>query len=207
MPGAGTPGAVITIKFSFSRNEPGNLQFLHKHMEEFISEAKEAAWYAIYSRSRHESKVESGLTTKGFINFLPKITVPSRRRDRRQMISVPLFPSYIFVNSKLTPSHYHQIIKIPGVVQILGTRGHFIPVPGTIIKSLQAVVNSGRSYYPWQYLTEGDQVQILDGPLTGVVGKILRRNDAKHRLVVSIDLMGRSVAVDLENDLVEPWSP
>ena len=173
-------------------------------LEKLPSEFKEPAWYAIHTRSRHEAKVNGVLTGKGLFSFLPEIVMPSRRRDRHQMISVPLFPGYLFVKTELRPEHYHQIIKIAGVVRILGINGHFISVPGATIESLQKLTSSGRPYYPWQYLAKGDQVRILEGPLAGVIGTILQRDEKKSKLVISIELLGRSVAVELMNEAVEP---
>jgi transcription termination/antitermination protein NusG len=167
------------------------------------SEIKQSAWYAIYTRSRHEAKVETGLTGIGYENFLPRITVPSRRHDRKQMISVPLFPGYLFVHTELKPTDYHRIVKVIGVVSILGIKGLFIPIPMETIDSLKRLVASGRPYYNWEYLKKGDLVRILEGPLAGTVGIFLRRHDNKSRLVVSVELMGRSVAVDLNGEMVE----
>ncbi len=171
-----------------------------------FQEVRRSAWYVIHTRSRHEAKVESLLTRKGFVSFLPRITVPSSRRDRHQMISVPIFPGYLFVNTELSPEDYHQIIKIVGVVCILGIKGLFIPVPEKTVESLQILVSSGKSYYPWQYLVKGDPVRIQKGPLAGVVGTILRRNDKKQRLIISVELLNRSVAVELQDESVEPLS-
>ncbi len=170
-------------------------------------EIKNSAWYAIYTRSRHEAKVETGLTGIGYDNFLPKITVPSRRQDRRQMISVPLFPGYLFVHTELKPTDYHRIIKVIGVVSILGIKGLFIPIPFETIDSLKRLVASGRPYYSWEYLKKGDWVRILEGPLAGAIGIFLRRQDNKPRLVVSVEVMGRAVAVDLKGEAVEQLHP
>jgi transcriptional antiterminator NusG len=175
-------------------------------MEKLFEEFKESLWYAIYTRSRHEAKVYSCLLRKGFISFLPQITVPSRRRDRHLMISTPLFPGYLFVNTKLSPESYYQIINVTGVVKILGINGFFIPIPETTIESLNKIVSSTRSFYPWEFLAKGDQIRIQEGPLAGVVGTLVDRKDKHRRLVVAVELFKRSVAVELESDLVEPWS-
>ena len=175
-------------------------------MEQLCEAYKEPAWYAIYTRSRHEAKVDGCLAKKGLVSFLPRITVPSRRRDRRQLIAAPLFPGYLFVNTKLSPESYHQVINIPGVVKILGIKGCFISIPPTTIESLQRIVTSARPYYPWEYLAKGDQIRIQEGPLAGVVGTLVARKDKHRRLVVTVELFKRSVAVELDSDLVEPQS-
>lgn len=175
-------------------------------MGKLAEEFKEPAWYAIHTRSRHESKVANGLARKGLVSFLPQITVASRRSDRYRMISVPLFPGYLFVNTDLSAEDYLHIIKIAGVVRILGIKGFFIPVPEAIIKSLQRIVSSARPYYPWQNLVKGDQVRILEGPLAGVMGILVARKDERRRLVVAVELFKRSVAVELDSEAVESWS-
>jgi transcriptional antiterminator NusG len=175
-------------------------------MEQLCVECKETAWYAIYTRSRHEAKVDGCLAKKGLVSFLPRMTVPSRRRDRHRMISAPLFPGYLFVNARLTPESFHQVINIPGVVRILGINGCFIPIPQATIESLQRIVTSSRPFYPWEYLATGDQIRIQKGPLAGVAGTLVARKDKQCRLVVTVELFKRSVAVELASDMVEPWS-
>lgn len=165
-----------------------------------------AAWYVIHTRNRHEAKVCLGLKARGLEVFLPRVTVPSRRRDRFQQIEVPLFSCYFFVHSDLRPQAYHDIIKLQGVLRILGNKGGFAAVPDETIASIQAILNSGHTFYPWPRLIPGQQVRVVSGPLLGAVGTIWRRKPGKHRLVVGVDLLGRSIAVNLEEDSVEPYS-
>src|SRR5665648_497989 len=84
-------------------------------------------WYVIHTCSRHEPKVEMGLSRKGLDVFLPKVTVRSRRRDRVQMLEVPLFPGYLFVHTELGDFPYYHILRQDGVVRILGIKGHYTP--------------------------------------------------------------------------------
>ena len=166
----------------------------------------EPAWYVIHARSQHEAKVESALQHKGLEIFLPRITVRSRRQDRRVFLQVPLFPGYLFVHTVLESFAYHEIIKLPGVVRLLGINGHPRPVPPEQVDSIKAIVESDRPYYPWAYLGQGRQVRIMEGPLAGTIGIILRRREKKRRLVVAVELFQRSVAVELEDEAVEPYS-
>jgi transcriptional antiterminator NusG len=175
-------------------------------MEQLCGECKEPAWYAIYTRSRHEAKVDGCLAKQGLVSFLPQMTVPSRRRDRHRMIFAPLFPGYLFVKTMLSSESFHQIINIPGVVRILGIKGCYIPIPQMTIESLQTIVNSARPFYPCEYLAKGDQIRIHEGPLAGVVGTLVARKEKHRRLVVAVELFKRSVAVELESESVEPWS-
>ena len=166
----------------------------------------ELAWYVIHARSKHEAKVEAALQQKGLEIFLPRISVRSRRQDRRVFLNVPLFPGYLFVHSVLDSFAYHEIITLPGVVRLLGINGHSRPVPAAQVESIKAIVESDRPYYPWVYLGQGKPVRILEGPLAGTTGIILRRQEKKRRLVVEVELFQRSVAVELEDEAVEPYS-
>ena len=166
----------------------------------------EPAWYVIHVRSKHEAKVEAALQHKGLEIFLPRITVRSRRQDRRVQLQVPLFPGYLFVHTDLEPSNYHKIIGHHGVVRFLGINSHPTPVYSPKVESIKAIVQSDRPYYPWAYLGQGRQVRIMEGPLAGTIGIILRRKEKLRHLVVAVELFQRSVAVELEDEAVEPWS-
>lgn len=163
------------------------------------------AWYVIHTRSRHEDKVEFSLLHKGLEIFLPRITVRSRRQDRRVYLEVPLFPGYLFVHSALEPWAYYEIIRLAGVVRLLGTISRPSPVSLEKMESIKTILASDRPYSPWNYLGQGKQVRILEGPLAGVIGIILKRREKKRRLVVAVELFQRSVAVELEDEAVEPY--
>jgi len=162
------------------------------------------SWYAVYTMSRHEAKVEKVLQQKGVEVFLPRV-ITRRRRDRKPLIKLPLFPGYLFVHSTLDMYDYLQILKAPGVVRILGN-GRPIPVPEETVGSIRSIVESDQPFYPCRYLEKGMQVRVLDGPLAGTIGFIQGRKDKKRRLIVSVELFRRSVAVELDDDAVERWS-
>ena len=163
------------------------------------------AWYSIYVQCRHEARVESALQKNGLEVFLPRVTTLSRRRDRKLLLKLPLFPGYIFVRTSLTASEYHNIIKAPGVVRLLGN-GSPIAVPEETIDSVKAIVDSDQPFYPWPYLKTGSLVRVLDGPLAGVVGIVIAQKDKQRRLVVAVEMFLRSVAVELDSEAVERWS-
>ncbi len=131
-------------------------------------------WYVIHTRSRHEVKVETNLTRKGLQTFLPRVTVRSRRRDRLQMLETPLFPGYLFVRTDLNEWAHNHIIRNQGVVRILGIKGQCTPVAENTVTSLRTLVNSGQPVFPWSQLTPGKRVRVVEGPLRGAVGVILR---------------------------------
>ncbi|KAF0119171.1 MAG: transcription antitermination protein [bacterium] len=163
-------------------------------------------WYAVYTRSRHEEKVYTRLKNKDFEVFLPKAETWSRRKDRRKKIWMPLFPGYIFVQSQLDNYSYHDILKTVGVVRIIGIKGHPTPIPEEEIVSLKLMVNSGQPVFPHNYIKTGDKVTVIDGPLEGAVGTILRAKSKKDKLVVSIPLLQRSIAVEVHEWAVKKIS-
>jgi transcription antitermination factor NusG len=164
---------------------------------------REPAWYAVYTRGRHEKKVASGLTGKSVQVFLPLATMRSRRRDRFKMVDVPLFAGYVFVNSPMSPADQLGILKTKGVVRIVGTGGIPEPIPDAQIHSLQVLVESGAPLLMLRAIPRGSMVTITEGPFQGVVGKVLRLNEQKQRLVVSIDLLQRSVSVEIDESFLE----
>jgi len=163
-------------------------------------------WYVIHARSRHEAKVELALRQKGLEIFLPRVVVRSRRQDRKLLLEVPLFPGYLFIHTALEPEAYYEIIKLKSVVRILGGKAGPRPVPSETVDSIKAIAASARPFYPGPYLKCGMKVCITEGPLAGTVGVLLKRRDKKRRLVVAVELFQRSVAVELEDEAIEPWS-
>jgi transcriptional antiterminator NusG len=164
----------------------------------------ELDWYVVQTRSHHEALVERALRCRGLETFLPRITVPSRRRDRFRLVQAPLFPGYLFIRADLWPSTYQEVLRHRGVVRILGNNGQCAPVPDDTIHSIHRIIASGLSVYPSSPLRRGMRVRITEGLLQGATGVIMRQKQGKRRLVVSVDLLGRAIAVDLAQELVEP---
>ena len=162
-------------------------------------------WYVIHTRCHHEVRVEELLRQRGLEVFLPRFTQPSRRRDRKIILRLPLFPGYLFVQDVLETTTYHGIIKLPGVVRILANGGGLQPVPQETIESIRLALAVDRPYYPHRYLEKGLRVRVAEGPLAGVVGMIVGVKEKKRKVVIEVDLFQRAVAVELENEAVEPW--
>ena len=174
-------------------------------MEPTESHLPGLAWYVVHTRSRHEATVETALRLKGLETFLPRIKTPSRRRDRKVILDLPLFPGYLFIQSDLEPASYLNIIRLRGVVRVLGNKRSFTPVSLETLESIRSMIDSGRPYYRHPFLKRGTNVRIIEGPLAGISGIILEEKEKKRKLVVSVELFRRSVAVELENDAVEPY--
>jgi len=160
-------------------------------------------WYALYASSRFERKVHDGLDGKSFTVFLPQIQVMSRRKDRHKKILIPMIPGYVFVRSCMEPEQYHRIIRTPGVVRMVGFEGKPIPVNEGEIKSLMILDGTDRTVQNRAFLKRGERVMIMEGPLAGLVGIFLRRKGMKDKVVVSVELLKRSLAVELDDWALE----
>jgi transcriptional antiterminator NusG len=163
-------------------------------------------WYAIHSRSRHEDVVLNGLKKKLIEAFLPKMQVMSRRKDRRKTILVPILPGYVFVHSDLNVYQYWDIIKTYGVVRILGIQGKPVSVKDEEIASLKTLHGTDRTVRNQAYMNEGDRIMIMEGPLKGLTGFYLRHKGTADKVVISIELLQRSLAVEVEDLIVEKIS-
>jgi len=157
----------------------------------------ELNWYAVHVRSRHEFQVHDRLKLKGVETFLPTVDRLRRWKDRKKMVTFPLFPGYLFVHITRSPSDILSVLKVKGVVRLLSTRpGEPEPVPDEQIHSLMRLVESKEELDPYPYLKEGQRVRIRRGPLAGVEG-ILVEKLGKHMLVLSVDVLRQGVALKI----------
>ena len=160
------------------------------------------AWYVLHTKSRFENVVFDGLRKKAIEAFLPKVTVPSRRKDRRKMIRVPLFPGYVFVNSDLDPTHHLDILKTVGAVRLIGDHQGPISVLDETVASLQIMTNTDQPISTGTAFQKGQRVMVVNGPFSGVVG-IFERYQGQQRIVVHIEALGQFAAVEVDIDDVE----
>jgi len=167
---------------------------------------KSGKWYAVHTRSRFEQKVYDGIYTKSIEVFLPRIQVISRRKDRHKKILVPLLPGYVFVNTTLDPEEYLNILKTAGVVRLIGFDGKPVPAMDEEINSLMILDGTDRSVQNRDYINKGDRVMIMEGPLKGLTGFYLRPKGQGNKIVVSVDLLHRSLEVDIEDWALEKAS-
>jgi len=164
------------------------------------------AWYVLHTRSRCENKVTEGLERKSKEAFLPKVLVRSKRRDRKVMIRVPLFPGYIFVRTDLDPADQLDIVKTAGIVRFIGNRSGPLPVPDVAIESLRVMVATGLDITTGTRLKKGDRVIVVHGPFTGINGTFSRYR-GQGRIVVNIDALGQFAAVEVAEDDIELLPP
>ncbi len=143
-----------------------------------------------------------GLIKKSMEVFLPKIQVRSRRRDRRVMIKVPLFPGYLFVKTSLNPYEHIEIVKTTGAVRLIGNIEGPVPVPEENITSLKIMVDRTNEISTGRQFKKGDKVIVVSGPFAGVTG-VFTRYRGKSRVVVTIEALGQFAGVDVKEDDVE----
>jgi len=161
------------------------------------------SWYAVYTKPRHERKVNAHLAREGIMTFLPEIVRWSRRRDRKKRIYYPIFPGYLFINTDLNGGSRLKVIKTRGVVRILGNKGIPTAMPDNQIEAIQKIVDNREAVSPHPYLETGQIVRVIDGPLKGVEGIFVAEKN-RVKLIISVDILYRSVSVSIEATDVEP---
>jgi transcription antitermination factor NusG len=160
-----------------------------------------ARWFAVYTSSRHEKWVMTNLMQRQIESFLPlfeKVHHWSKRAPVR--LKLPLFPNYVFV--RIPPNGRNSVLAVPGVVAIVG-RGNIVsPLPDDEIETLRTRLEQGK-FEPHPYLVAGERVRVCGGALEGIEGIVVRRKN-EVRVVLTLELIQRSVAVEVDTDYIEP---
>jgi transcription antitermination factor NusG len=158
-------------------------------------------WYAAYTNPRHEKSVALQMRKRQIDCFLPLYRSVRRWKDRRKELALPLFPGYVFVRMPLLERL--RVLGLPGVVRLVTFQGKPAPLPDCEVEALQHGLQKDVWVRPHPYLKTGRRVRVQNGPLSGVEGILVRRKE-KLRLVISIDLLMRSMAVEVDEADVEP---
>jgi transcription antitermination factor NusG len=152
-------------------------------------------WYAVWTRSRHERTVHDQLADRGIAAFLPTVARWSRWKDRRKRVEWPLFPGYCF--ARFSSDHRLAVLTCSGVVSIVSFDGVPAPVPPEQIDGIRRLVESTLPFDPCPLLKTGARVEVVHGPLKGVVGRLTRKG-SQARLVLAVDLIGRGASVEVD---------
>ncbi len=158
-------------------------------------------WYAGYTAARHEKRVAEQLARRGVEHFLPLYEEIHYWNNGRHRVRLPLFPGYIFV--RLALQDRLNVLEVRGLVRLVGFGGLPCPLPETDINKMMAALSTGVLAEPYPYLTAGTRVEIRSGPLQGMTGNLLRRQN-KCRIVISVDLIMRSMMVEVDASDVVP---
>jgi transcription antitermination factor NusG len=160
-------------------------------------------WYAIHVRSRHEFQIFDRLKLKGIEAFLPTVEKLRKWKDRKKLVTFPLFPGYLFVRITKDAQNMLEVLKIKGVVNIICTLpGEPAPIPDEQVAALKTLVENGEELDPYPYLTEGQNVRIIKGPMASIEGILVEKLD-KHFLVLSVDVLQQGVALTINAAEVE----
>ena len=166
-----------------------------------LSEPESLPWYALRIQSKLASLACATLSGKGYETYLPLCRSRRRWSDRVKQIDVPLFPGYMFC--RLDARDRLPILTTAGVTNIVSAGKRPIPVDENELEDIRAIVRSGLVMQPWPFLRVGSWVFVDRGPLAGVEG-IITSIDKVHRLIVSISLLQRSVAVEIDREWASP---
>jgi len=159
------------------------------------------AWYAVYTKHQHEKGASEVLARKGFDVLLPLYKAAHKWKDRTKLVFQPVFPCYVFLRS--TMDRKLEILTTPGVFWLVGNAGRACPIPESDIDAIRRITRSGARMEPHPYLNCGEHVRVQSGPLTGVKG-ILTRIKNRYRVVISVELLQKAVAVEVDAAIVEP---
>ena len=151
-------------------------------------------WIAIYTKPKHEQSVAAALLQKTYEVYLPLLKKRRKWSDRKKWVEFPLFKSYLFVKTRL--NNTIPISKTPGVVKIIKFGGKIALVDNQSIKSIKKMIDGGYNPEPTDYFITGDQVEVRDGPLKGMVGEVARI-DNHDRLIIRIDSIQHSISVKI----------
>jgi transcription antitermination factor NusG len=160
-------------------------------------------WFALWTRSRQEKSSAAMLGASGIPYFLPLISEERQWSDRKRRVTLPLFPGYLFVQIASTSEFQLCLRRLPGVVNFVGNQKGPSAISGEEINSVRALISHGAECSPCSYLKAGDRVRVVRGALAGIEGLFIR-SGSRSRMIVSVEIIQRSVSVDVAACDVEP---
>jgi transcription antitermination factor NusG len=175
---------------TFAQTEPTLSMVPESHIEDL-----EPRWYAAYTSANHEKSVAKQTEQRSLESFLPVYESVRHWKDRRVRLNLPLFPGYVFVRMNLRDRL--KVLEIPGVARLVGFDGHPASVPNEDIETIRACIAGRHPIQPHRYVQRGQRVRVLSGPLAGLTGIVVRQKNCT-RFVISLDLLMRSVSVELD---------
>jgi transcription antitermination factor NusG len=171
-------------------------------LSQFVSQ-EELRWYALHTRARHEESVKRRLRDQGMETFVPTTIEVHRWSDRKKKVEVPLFSCYVFVRCTLDDKDRTMVHRVDSVLGFVGVRGAGVPIPDEQIESIRTVLAQPTPWRSYPFLKVGQRVRVRGGALDGVEGVFLSEN-GDHSLVISVDVIQRSMAVRIDGYDIEP---
>jgi len=163
---------------------------------EIAPQSPNELWYVLYTCPRHEKRVAAQIERRSFSCFLPLYRSVRRWKDRRKELELALFPGYVFVHMSLDKKL--RVLELPGVVRLVSFNGQPASLSADEVEALQKRLSSGINFEPHPYLRRGRRVRVRSGAMQGLEGIVVRRKD-RCRVVFSVDLIERSVAVEVDD--------
>jgi transcription antitermination factor NusG len=170
---------------------------------EFSAHHGTASWFAVSTRSRQEKIAATMLGHISITSFLPILKQERQWSDRKQMVDLPLFPGYVFVRIASTNELQLRVVKVPGIVDFVRNRTGPVPIGEKEIEAVRAMITHGVECSPFPFLKAGDRVRVVRGALAGMEGKLIR-SGTQSKLVISIEMIQRSVAASVTEADIEP---
>jgi transcription antitermination factor NusG len=174
------------------------------HADSTQQNCEPADWFAVYTRHQHESTVAESLSRNGIEVFLPQYSVLRKWKDRTKHLSMPLFPCYVFLHGSL--DRRVKVLSTPGVYSIVGFAGQPAAIRHSEMEAIRKAVTSDLRVGPHPFLRCGDRVRVKAGPLAGIEGILIRKRGS-IRLILSAELLQKSIAVEVDTFSVEPLQP
>jgi len=168
-----------------------------------IHEPECVRWYALQTRARHEKVVGLRLNGRGMITFLPVVKEVHRWWDRRRVVELPMFSSYLFVRLAMTSEERIRVCRVDGILGFVGFRGQGTPIPDEQIEAVQRLTLQDVGCTTHPFLKVGQRVRIRGGSLNGIEGVLTSQNGHRN-LVVSVNAIQRSLAINLKGYEIEP---
>ena len=161
----------------------------------------QARWYAVYTCANHEKRVADQFESRSVEHFLPQYESVRRWKDRKVRLHLPLFPGYVFIHLAL--QERLRVLQVPGVVRLVGFNGSPTAMPEEDMNRIRDLLGQGWRTEPHPFLQVGKRARVVRGPLTGTEGIVARRKN-RRRLVLSFDLIQRSIAVEIDEADLAP---
>jgi len=163
---------------------------------------EDSSWYAVHTMARHEKRVAAQFEEKRVCTFLPLLHQVHRWSDRRRIVEIPMFSCYAFVRMVQTVEERLKVLRTPGVLSFVGSERQGTSIPDEQIESLRKAISEKVPCLPHPFISAGKRVRIRGGSLDGVEG-ILMRQGGDHSLVISVELLQRSVSIRIEGYDIE----